>query len=82
MNIGMKVSLFVVNFEELWFILSSLVLFLLFIVVQLACEQCDQVTDADGTAAVAVPMLSLRLFSNCFKGGPGSLEAVTANLVR
>lgn len=53
-----------------------------FVVLQLALGQCNQVTDADGTAAVAIPMLSLRLFSNCFKGGPGSLEAVAANLAR
>lgn len=33
-----------------------------------------------GPAAVAIPMLSLRLFANAFKGGAGSLEAVTSCL--
>ena len=34
----------------------------------------------EGPAAVAIPMLSLRLFANAFKGGPGSREAVAAQL--
>ena len=34
----------------------------------------------EGPAAVAVPMLSLRLFANAFKGGPGSLVAAEAHL--
>ena len=33
-----------------------------------------------GPASVAVPMLSLRLFANAFRGGPGTLEAAVANL--
>lgn len=49
-------------------------------VIQLALQQCNQVTDADGTATMAIPMLTLRLFANCFKGGPGSMEAVSGNL--
>jgi hypothetical protein len=40
------------------------------------------VTEADGTAAVAVPMLSLRFCANCFRGGPGSLKAVSDLLAR
>ena len=56
--------------------------FALFTVLQLAFQQCKQVTEADGTAAVAIPMLSLRLLSNCFRGGPGSLEAVASQLDR
>lgn len=57
-------------------------LMLLFSVLLLAFRQCGQVTEADGTAAVAVPMLSLRLFANCFRGGPGSLEAVSSLVAR
>jgi hypothetical protein len=34
----------------------------------------------EGPAAIAIPMLSLRLFANAFRGGPGSLEAVTSQL--
>ena len=33
-----------------------------------------------GPAAVAIPMLSLRLFANAFRGGPGSLEAAATHL--
>lgn len=39
-------------------------------------------TEADGTAAVAIPMLSLRLCANCFRGGPGSLDAVSSLVTR
>ena len=34
----------------------------------------------EGPASVAVPMLSLRLFTNAFKGGPGSSAAAVAHL--
>lgn len=34
----------------------------------------------EGPAAVAIPMLSLRLFANSFRGGPGSFAAVVAHL--
>lgn len=33
----------------------------------------------EGPAAVAIPMLGLRLFSNGLKGGPGSCEAIANN---
>ena len=33
-----------------------------------------------GTAAVAVPMLTIRLFANCYKGGAGAMEAAVANM--
>jgi len=38
---------------------------------------CRTTDNLEGPAAVAIPMLSLRLFANAFKGGPGSLEAVS-----
>uniref|UniRef100_A0A7S2ULF7 Phospholipase A-2-activating protein n=1 Tax=Attheya septentrionalis TaxID=420275 RepID=A0A7S2ULF7_9STRA len=52
-------------------------------VIQCALEKCKEVVDQNvqGTAAVAVPMLSLRLFANCFKGGSGSLAAASTNIV-
>jgi phospholipase A-2-activating protein len=34
----------------------------------------------EGPAAVAVPMLSFRLFANAFKGGPGSQQAVATRI--
>ena len=34
----------------------------------------------DGPAATAIPMLALRLFSNCIKGGSGSRDAVCSRL--
>ncbi len=36
--------------------------------------------ELQGTSAVAVPMLSLRLFANCFKGGSGSTEAIVVHI--
>lgn len=65
---------------KLYDIVNSLLL--LFSVLLLAFRQCRQVAEADGTAAVAVPMLSLRLVANCFRGGPGSLEAVSSLVAR
>eukprot|EP00978_Attheya_sp_CCMP212_P006124 scaffold13813_cov50-Attheya_sp.AAC.4 len=52
-------------------------------VIQCALEKCKEVVDQNvqGSAAVAVPMLSLRLFANCFKGGSGSLAAASTNFV-
>jgi len=40
--------------------------------------ELSKVEGLDGVPAVALPMLTLRLFANCFKGGPGSLQAVAA----
>jgi phospholipase A-2-activating protein len=45
-----------------------------------ALSMCERTDDLEGPAAVAVPMLTLRLFANAFRGGPGSLQAVVAHL--
>jgi len=45
-----------------------------------ALSMCADTSDLEGPAAVAIPMLSLRLFANAFRGGPGSLQAVTSQL--
>jgi phospholipase A-2-activating protein len=45
-----------------------------------ARAQGDETATLDATSEVAIPMLSLRLLSNAFKGGPGSLEAVSSRL--
>jgi phospholipase A-2-activating protein len=52
------------------------------LVVKQAIRLCQvaQTQTLDGPAAVGIPMLSLRFFTNAFKGGPGSLEAVAASL--
>jgi len=42
-----------------------------------ALSLCADTSDLEGPAAVAIPMLSLRLFANAFRGGSGSLQAVT-----
>ena len=41
---------------------------------------CENINGIEGPAAVAIPMLSLRLFANAFRGGPGSLQAVVGLL--
>jgi phospholipase A-2-activating protein len=41
---------------------------------------CEQTEGLEGAAAVAIPMLSLRLFANAFRGGPGSLEVAASSL--
>jgi phospholipase A-2-activating protein len=46
--------------------------------LQLASQ--ENVTGLEGPAAAAIPMLSLRLFANALKGGPGAREAVANNL--
>jgi phospholipase A-2-activating protein len=45
-----------------------------------ALSMCEDTSGLEGPAAVAIPMLSLRLFANAFRGGPGSLEAVANQL--
>ena len=45
-----------------------------------ALSLCADTSGLEGPAAVAIPMLSLRLFANAFRGGPGSLQAVTSQL--
>lgn len=46
-------------------------------VLHRACSLCQSGEPLDGPAAVAVPMLTLRLFANAYKGGPGSLMAAS-----
>jgi len=47
-------------------------------VFQQTLQLCQQSNALKGPAAVAIPMLSLRLFANAFKGGPGSSQAAGA----
>jgi len=49
-------------------------------VVTKALNMCQDTSNLEGPAAVAIPMLSLRLFSNAFRGGPGSQLAVVGHL--
>lgn len=48
-------------------------------VIDKAIALCNQ-DNLEGPPAVAIPMLSLRLFANCFRGGSGSFQAVTTRL--
>lgn len=48
--------------------------------IQKVLNLSEDTSSLEGSAAVAVPMLSLRLLANCFKGGPGSLQAVAASV--
>lgn len=45
-----------------------------------ALSMCADTSDLEGPAATAIPMFSLRLFVNSFRGGPGSLRAITSQL--
>ena len=46
---------------------------------QALCQAAaQQATTLEGPAAVAIPMLTLRLYANAFKEGPGSQQAVSA----
>ena len=45
-----------------------------------ASALCGQTDGLTGPAAIAIPMLSLRLFANAFRGGPGSLNAAASQL--
>ncbi len=52
-----------------------------------ALDRCDSIaTNAEGSGAgvekTAIPMLSMRLFANCFRGGVGTQSAVETNLMR
>lgn len=49
-------------------------------VMAAALEKCQDTSTLEGPSAVAIPMLSLRLFANAFRGGPGSLKAVVGSL--
>lgn len=50
-------------------------------IIKVTLEKCDALKE-DGVTnpSVAIPMLSLRLFANCFRGGSGSLDAVGMQL--
>jgi phospholipase A-2-activating protein len=48
-------------------------------VIQQALTLSKHKDSLEGPAAVAIPMLSLRLFANAFKGGAGSAQAVAAH---
>merc|ERR1712070_573244 len=45
-----------------------------------ADELCKKEENLQGPAAVAIPMLTLRLYTNAFKGGTGSQQAVIGKL--
>jgi phospholipase A-2-activating protein len=49
-------------------------------VLSQAVALCGKTEGLEGPAAVAIPMLSLRLFANAFRGGPGSFEAAVYHL--
>jgi phospholipase A-2-activating protein len=53
-------------------------------VVTCALDKCESLltSDVQGVPRTAIPMLSFRLFANCFKGGAGSQMAVELNLTR
>merc|ERR1719354_1560459 len=53
-------------------------------IVTCALDKCEALlaSDVQGTPRTAIPMLSFRLFANCFKGGVGSQSAVELNLTR
>ena len=46
-------------------------------IIEAVIEKCEQVpnTTVEGVAKVAIPMLSLRLFANCFRGRGSTLAA-------
>ena len=46
--------------------------------VQKVLAMSENTNTLEGPAAVAVPMLSLRVFANALKGGPGSQQAASA----
>jgi phospholipase A-2-activating protein len=50
-------------------------------IIELVLDRCEQVRKTN-TGSPAVPMLSFRLFSNCFRGGVGSQAGVVSNLTR
>ena len=52
-------------------------------VIQSTLNKCNEMqqSSAQGTTAVAIPMLSMRFFANAFKG-KGSSVAVASNLGR
>ncbi|CAJ1966761.1 unnamed protein product [Cylindrotheca closterium] len=49
-------------------------------VVVKALSMCQDTSTLEGPVAVAIPMLSIRLFANSFRGGPGSQLAVVGHL--
>ena len=55
-------------------------------VIGTAIDRCNallqQVNTIEGPAKVAIPMLSMRLFANSFRGGSGSRVAIESHLAR
>ncbi len=55
-------------------------------VVCTTIDRCNtlvqQMNEIEGPAKIAIPMLSMRLFANCFRGGSGSRIAVESHLTR
>ena len=51
--------------------------------IEVALEKCEQVPNSslEGISKVAVPMLGLRLFANCFRGR-GSTQAASSHMYR
>lgn len=50
-------------------------------VIKLVLDRCDEVQKTN-SGSPAVPLLSFRLFSNCFRGGAGSQVGVVSNIKR
>merc|ERR1712071_282947 len=53
-------------------------------IVQIVLDKCSQITHENASSSkliTAVPFLSLRIFSNCFRGGKGAIDAVSSNLL-
>jgi phospholipase A-2-activating protein len=53
-------------------------------IVTCALDRCEELRQSNlsGTPNTAIPMLSFRLFANCFRGGAGSQSAVELHLTR
>jgi len=51
-------------------------------VVEVVLGKCKALEESniEGPPSIAIPMMSLRLFVNCFRGGNGSLASVTSHL--
>jgi FOG: WD40 repeat len=53
-------------------------------IVTCALDRCEELrhSNLSGPPNIAIPMLSFRLFANCFRGGAGSQSAVELHLAR
>lgn len=51
-------------------------------IIDAAINQCNTLESSNvvGMPAIAIPMLSMRLFANCFRGGKGSSEAAISRI--